>query len=255
MQRKVVIPADWQTPGVFRARLSDLGGRQRAMAAEGHLLLVLHEPPTAATVGRHTRLFWRAPDGDWKSDALGMGVNALRTHLGEFAECVQRLEEAIERATGADDYSRLRRAAAPLRQSAHHLHAALQQGRELCPDDRDLIGCRDYALNIERAADFALDDAQHGLEYAIAKQAEEQSKAAHRLNLMAAWFWPLATLAAIFSMNVRYPPDWSSSPGTFWVVIVAGMLLGFAIRSSMWQPEQPVVKIKRERRWLDKYKS
>jgi len=224
------------------------------MFADGHLLVILHEPPTAAQVGRNARLFWRSPEGDWKSDSLGVGINALRTHLTEFADRLQRLEDAIQKAGGADDYYRLRRTVAPIRRAAHGMHVALQQARELCPDDRELIGCRDQALNVELASDFALDDAQHGLEYAIAKQTEEQAKAGHRLNLMAALFFPLATLAAVFGMNVQHPLHDVDGPWLFWLLVISGVGVGFFVRTLIAQSETESLRT-RERRWLDKYTS
>lgn len=254
MIRKVSIPQDWKVPDIFRGRLSDLAGRQRAMFADEHLLIILHEPPTAAQVGRNARLFWRSPEGEWRSDTLGLGINSLRTHLNEFAERLQRLEEAIQKAGGADDYYRFRRSVAPLRSAAHGMHTALQQAREFVPDDRELIGCRDQALNIEQAADFTLDDAQHGLEYAIAKQAEEQAKAGHRLNLLAALFFPLATLAAVFGMNVQHPLQGQDNPWLFWLLVGGGVATGFVARSIIAEPVTETLRT-RERRWLDKYTS
>ena len=41
-----VLPYDWDVPEVFRKRLGEGAGRQRCMTADGHLLLVLHQPPT-----------------------------------------------------------------------------------------------------------------------------------------------------------------------------------------------------------------
>jgi len=40
-----LIPRDWKLPDTLRSRFGDEGGRQRALFAEGHLLLVLHEVP------------------------------------------------------------------------------------------------------------------------------------------------------------------------------------------------------------------
>src|SRR5437764_1312400 len=51
------LPPDWQLPAAFAQRLGDNAGRQRAMSADGHLLLVLHEPPAAGAPERPGRAY------------------------------------------------------------------------------------------------------------------------------------------------------------------------------------------------------
>ena len=65
MVPKSVLPPSWEVPAQFRERLGERVGRQRAMMADGHLLLVLHRPPKKDEVERFPRLFWRKPDGTW----------------------------------------------------------------------------------------------------------------------------------------------------------------------------------------------
>src|SRR2546423_14324756 len=107
---RLVIPVDWQIPNPLTQRLGDTAGRQRAMAAEGHLLLVLHEPPVAGSSERTGRLFWRNPVGEWKSKGLGDGPQALKKHVAEFAERTEELEKQWQSAGTAEDYYRLLRA-------------------------------------------------------------------------------------------------------------------------------------------------
>ena len=63
MSEKSPLPDAWNVPEIFRSRVRGKGGRQRAMSAEGHLLLVLHEPPRSGQPHRTARFFWRSPDG------------------------------------------------------------------------------------------------------------------------------------------------------------------------------------------------
>ena len=115
MLRKATIPANWNVPTIFRQRLGDVAGRQRAMAADGHLLLILHEPPATDTHERHLRLFWRSDTGTWKSDCLGDGIAALQTHLAEYAQLVDALDKREADAVGPDDFFSIRREMSPLR--------------------------------------------------------------------------------------------------------------------------------------------
>ena len=231
MQRKASIPSSWEVPAIFRQRLGDVAGRQQAMSADGHLLLILHELPSTESAERAPRLFWRTPDGTWRSDCLGSGISALQTHLREYSKRVDQLDEMEAGAAGPDGYFQVVHVVAPLRRAAHNMHEALQSAREASPADRDLISCRNQAGTIERAADLVNEDAQHGLQYAIAKQAEQQAAAAHRLNMLAAFFFPVATFAAVFGMNFMHGLEGVLVPWMFWLVLAVGVAMGFVVKS------------------------
>ncbi len=240
---RIFIPHDWTIPAGFGKRLGDDVGRQRVMSAEGQLLLVLHEPPSAEAVRRTGRLFWRDADGAWRSKPLGDGVQALKRHVAEFAERADALEKQCLEADSAADYYQLVRALAPLHRTMHHLHAVLQAARDLAPDDRDLINLRDQAGEIERTLELLHGDAKNGLEFTVAHQAEKQSErtfdmavAAHRLNLLAATFFPLATLSgvfgAVFAMMHVHRDHGLETVDTrllFWLAMFAGLLGGILL--------------------------
>lgn len=229
---KSVLPPTWKVPELFRARLGEMAGRQRAMDSEGHLLVVLHEPPNPGEIERRGRYFWREPDGNWKSNSLGTGIQALRKHVAEYAERIQALDDQLQQATTADDYFRVLQEVAPLYRAARNLHAALQQARELLPADRDLVVLRDQAGEVERAAELLQSDAKHGLDFLIARKTEDQAErgyemavSAHRLNLLAAIFFPVATLSAVFGMNLEHGLP-QQSQAAFWGVLVIGLVSG-----------------------------
>lgn len=254
---RIQIPHDWDTPAGFGKRLGDDVGRQRVMSADGHLLLVLHEPPTLDEAKRSGRLFWRAADGAWRSRQFGDGVQALKRHVAEFEELADALEKRCLEADSAEDYYDLLRAIAPLHRTIRHLHAVLQAAREHVPEDRDLINLRDRAGEVERTLELLHGDAQNGLDYTVAHQAEKQSQrsyemavAAHRLNLLAATFFPLATMSAIFGalfamMHAREDHGLYevNLPLVFWCTMAAGLVggvvLGWLIASKP-APSEPV---------------
>ena len=229
---KNVLPAAWKVPDVFRARLGEAAGKQRAMESGGHVLLVLHEPPGAGETERRGRYFWREPDGGWKSSSLGAGVQALKKHVAEYAERVEAIDDQLLRAQASEDYFRVLQSIGPLYRASRNMHATLQQAREMAPADRELIALRDQAGEIERAAELLQNDAKHGLDFLIARKTEEQAQrsyqmavSAHRLNLLAAIFFPLATLSAIFGMNLEHGLPQQSN-GVFWMVLAIGLLSG-----------------------------
>jgi Mg2+ and Co2+ transporter CorA len=120
--------------------------------------------------------------------------------------------------------------------SSRGLHRALQQAREFVKADRDLINLRDSAASIERNAELLLQDAQFGLNFTVAKQAETQAQSAqrmantsHRLNVLAALFLPLTALTGLFSMSVR--ADIADTPVNFWLIACTGVVVGLVLSS------------------------
>ena len=234
-----LLPNDWKVPQVFRDRLGNKVGRQRAMFADGHLLLVLHAPPAPDERHRQGRFFWRSPEGAWKSSSLGDGAKALDKHLEQYLHEIQRLENAEDRAQTADDYFPILQAIAPLRRSAGNMHDTLQEAREAVGDDRDLIVYRDHAYIIERSIELLQSDTKNGLDCVVARRSEEDARnsrrmaaAAHRLNVMAAIFFPIATLATIFGMNLQSGLE-DVGPVLFWVVLLLGVLVGAVVKESV----------------------
>jgi Mg2+ and Co2+ transporter CorA len=209
-------------------------GRQRAMLADGHLLLILHRPPKTNEDERYGRLFWRKPDGSWQSNELGGGAIALGRHVGEFADAIERYDRRHDEAQSVADRFTVQEAVSPLARAARNLYATLQDAREKVPADRDLINSRDRAYEIDRSADLLQQDVQNALQFAVAKKAEEQAEAAHqmavsahRLNMLAAFFFPIATLTAVFGTNLAHPLEqWIPPPYAFVAVVGAGLLLG-----------------------------
>lgn len=239
-----LLPSVWQVPPQFVARLGDQVGRQRAMQADGHLLLVLHAPPGPEDNTRQGRFFWRKSDGTWSSDNFGAGPGALGRHLEEYTTLVEQLEKQDDEATSADDYFSILQAIAPIQRSAHNLHQTLQDAREMVPDDRDLIRFRDQAYAIERMADLLYDGVKNGLEFAMARRAEEQAHAAHRmtvashrLNVLAAFFFPVATLMAIFGTNMKHGLEELAPPWPIITVLGIGLGCGAVLAAFISRPD------------------
>lgn len=236
MERRSLLPPGWEVPEVFRRRLGSTVGRQRTMFADGHLLLVVHQPPGPEEDERQPRFFWRRPDGTWTSSDLGSGPQALAKHLDQFAEIVHQCDEIEDRATTVDQYHQSLEALAPVARSARNLHQVLQEARELCPDDRDLINVRDRAYEIERTAELVYTQTKNSLDFAVAKRAEEQARAshrmaisAHRLNMLAAFFFPLATLSGILGVNLRHGWEDAAPPLPFLLMVAGGVFAGFIL--------------------------
>lgn len=190
-------------------------------------------------VERIPAFFWRQPAGEWKIHRNTMPSGTLTDFLAKYEKPLLELESRENTAATAADYHTILEATAPLLRAIRQLHRALQQGREMVKEDRDLLNHRDRAAALERTGELLLQDAQFGLSYIAARQAESQaenarrmSATAHRLNILAALFLPLTAVASILAMDVK-----SGIPNTlenFWLIVAAsfglGLLIAFTIR-------------------------
>jgi Mg2+ and Co2+ transporter CorA len=240
------IPPNWDVPQIFRDRLGVRAGRQRVMAADGHLLVILHDLPKPDDPDRITaRLYWRKPDGTWKSQGSGAtNIGALRAHVEEFATAIDELETRTNKAKRAKDWFEVMHRAAPLHRTCRNMSAALQEAREIAKTDKDLISLRDLAQENERAIELINGHARAGLDYTIAASAEESARSSqhvvesqHRLNLIAATFLPIGALGALLGMNLRHGFESYQAPYAFWIVAGAAFLLGLIVRASL--PSKP----------------
>jgi Mg2+ and Co2+ transporter CorA len=200
------------------------------------LLLVLHAPPKPNDSERTGRFFWRNPQGEWLSKDLGSGIRSLAAHLDEYEDAIHKLDRLEEQATTIDEYFRVLEHLTPLHRSARNLYQVLQEARQLCPNDREILNMRDRAYTIERNVELLFQETKNGLDFRLAKQAEAHSHAAqrmvvaaHRLNMLAAFFFPIATLTAIFGVNLRHGYEEQYAPSLFLLMVVVGLLLGFLL--------------------------
>lgn len=233
-----VLPGTWKVPELFHTRIGEHAGRQRMMMAEGHLLLILHKIPTPGNAERESVLFWRDPQGGWKTTGNGTGVAELKAHMDDFAVYVDKLEERMHLPPSSRMYFEILQITAPLLRSVRNMHVTLQQAREAVPNDRNLLNARDQAVELERGVELLHADAKNGMEYMIAKQAEEQAenseqllKAGHKLNMLIALFLPLTALGSAFGMNFRHGLEGVRSPLLFWGTLFLGLVLGFFVKT------------------------
>lgn len=229
--RRGYLPKNWELPDAIINRLGPEAGRQRLMDEEGHLLLILHAVPKASDEElRQAALFWRSPDGIWKSSPTPGGLMALEEHLKSYSAVIHKLDSDIEAASCPEQYFLAMQEIQPVSRSTRHLLAVLQGAREARRDEAALIGLRDHAGDLDRGIDLVAGDAKAGMDFTLARAAQEQAEAsqrsnleARRLNRLVAFFFPLATLVSFFSMA-----DVGEVMGTVgnWVVVALGVVFG-----------------------------
>ncbi|MGG6296202.1 hypothetical protein ACQ4M4_17575 [Leptolyngbya sp. AN02str] len=231
------LPASWKLPDTIKSRFGQRSlGKQRAMVADGHLLLVLHQAPQAGDRTRQGVLFWRKPDGIWEHSGGSKGLQPLIKHLEAYNQAEEHLRDRYEQAQEAEDYFDVLEAIAPLHLAAQNIHNTLQVARDAIPGDRDLIDLRDWAYEIDRSLVLLHENTKNALEYRIAQRAEEQTRlsleavqSSHRLNILAAVFFPLTAISCIFGMNIASGLE-RSSFYTFWLITLLGVAAGVLVR-------------------------
>jgi len=243
---RVLIPASWEVPAIFRNRLGSQVGRQRAMVADGHLLLILHSPPEPDEHDRQGRLFWRLPDGTWKVNCPDSPIKSLHGHLKDYRQRIEKLEEQEESAKTSDEYFQVISDLLPLHRAARNMHAALQTARQEIKEAKDVINFRDEAYEIERMSDLVNADAKNELDFLIVCRAEEQAKvgyemgiSSHRLNLLVAFFFPIATLSSIFGTNLTHGYENIDAPWLFLLMLLTGLLFGLVLTIAITRKGRP----------------
>ncbi len=225
----VNIPETWDLPAVLRSRVGRFAGRQRCMFADGHLLLLLHAPAKPEDAARNLRMVWRDPQGQWRAH----GVGSLDQHLEDFRTALFQCDRLADTADTADEYFNILRTLDPLQRTVANLYTVLQDARKSVPDDADIIDYRDTAYQLTRRCDLLSRLAKNALDFTVAKEAEETSEAshhmsvaAHRLNMLAAVFFPILTLAALFSTNFQTGLESLTPPWPFVIMLAIGMGCG-----------------------------
>lgn len=228
---------DWKLPLAIEKRLGrDSYGPQRAIYEEEHLLLILHEPPVKDGNAREHAVFLRRPDGKWLYHGVDNGQHALGQLLERYEKQFIELERMVDKAKTAEQLFQVLDRALPLARAASNLKDALQSAREQVKLDQLLIDLRDRAVDLARGMELLVSDSRLALDFRLARNAEEQvqfalatTKAQQKLNVLAAWTFPLMTLAAVFGMNLR--GGFENLPEIyFWLIFAAGIVLGMVAK-------------------------
>lgn len=229
MTETLKLPTHFNLEPELLEQLSGRPGHQRCVDGAGELLLIVHEVPRPRIPERDALFFWKRHDGSWMQ-ASGPGLSELGDLLDRYAKAIDGHEEVIDEADTAAEIFKILRHAGPLCRTTRNLVIALEQVLAIDPDDREILGMRDRAKEIERAADLLNSDGRVALEFWRAERAEEHARAgarlnriAYRLNLLAGFFLPLVALGGLFGMNVDLP---GFVKPLFWGILFGGLAVG-----------------------------
>ncbi|MDQ8180623.1 hypothetical protein [Pelagicoccus sp. SDUM812005] len=237
---------DWHLPPEIESRLSeDSYGPQRAILEADHLLLVLHRPPNEDDLRREHILFLLTPDEQLLCNGKPDGVAQLNQLIADYRARWEELENRYKLDSGAAELFDLIEAVTPLKRSSANMASAMQRARELTKDYRYFIGVRDSAMDVSRAFEILLADLRAALDFRIAQKAEQQyvrseeiAAAQHKLNVLAAFTFPVMAFATLLGMNLRHGFE-KQSPFIFWGVLTTGVLIGVFVKSWILKKPKP----------------
>ena len=219
----------WDLPPEISLRLGEHAGHQRMLEGAGHLLLVLHAPPKPYQHNRGARCFWRDSQGRWFYQVTDEKPLSLEDHLTEYEQYLDRLDNLEPRTDSVEDFYEVLETLTPLLRSIRHMHQVLQEARVKFSEAHELINIRDLAYKLLRTSELLYASCKNGLEIAVARNSEIQAReskalarSAHRLNLFVAFFFPVATLSGIVSIQQGLKGDLLSTNG---ILTVAGCVI------------------------------
>ncbi len=247
MPQPLNIPPNWQLPEEFKSRIGSSVGRQRMMHTDGHLLILAHMVPEPDENSRRGIMFWRTAEGEWKASNGDPGNGAVKMHLDRFAKKLDEYELMESKAQSSHEYLPLLEGLAPIARTMRNFLEVLEEARKSLPTDRNMIDHRDRAYELSRQAELLYDDAKNSMDVAVVRRAEEQARAshqmtssAHRLNIMAALFFPFATLGAVFGTTLTDNWSWSQSMLPFLLFLLLGLATGAVLAVFVSRPPKDV---------------
>jgi Mg2+ and Co2+ transporter CorA len=236
----------WKLPGKIVSRLGVSSyGRQRAIFEEDNLLLILHYPPGSKNYKRETAVFWRQPSGAWFCNGLDDGTSKLKKLVKTYEDQITAISQEYGSAETAQDLFEVITKINPMKRAANDMYTAMQSAREQVKGDNELIEMRDRAYEAARFLDLLYEDTQTALNFRIAKNAQDDADAAkqvvsaqHKLNILAAIFFPLTALTSIFGMEL---PNGLNKLGVlpFWVILFVGIFIGSSFKNWVVKKEEP----------------
>ena len=242
------IPKKWDIPNTLLRRFGKNGaGKQRAMFAEDHLLIVLHALSKTVERERQAIIFWLDPKGNWLNSANGEGIHHLRLHIENYSDIEVNLNKQYDQATSPEHYFELLEKLTPLVRTSQNLCYTMQQARDYS-ENLEIIDLWDRCQEIAREFEILYTDCRHGLEYQIAKRGEEQaryslktSQSSDRLNILVAIFLPITAISGIFGMNLKNGLENLPTPFS-WAIMISAFMLGIAVKSWVLSPAKTNTK-------------
>lgn len=240
------IDYDWELPPEMQQRLGGTTyGAQRVIHEQGHLMVILHEPPAGTGAERKPAVFLRKPDGTWLHKGNNPGERALAKLLEGYRAAFGAYEVRHQAADTSEDLFQILGPLIPLTRAARNMQDTLQAARDAVKDDLMLIDLRDLAVEIARGFELLLADTRMSLDYRLAHAAEaqagsamEMSRAQHKLNTIAALTFPLMAIGAAFGMNLHSGAE-SLPAWVYWAIFGAGIFLGVWLRGWVKAPVAP----------------
>lgn len=233
---------NWVLPKSIEDRLgSKTYGHQRNIFEDNHLLIILHEPPKIDQMIRDHIVYYRKPTGHLWCNGQDNGSFKIRQLLEQYQTIFDRLEDNANDARSAKDYFSVLEELIPVSSSIQNLAETLRESRRMVPMDDLLLEIRDWSSDLQRSYEMLLQDCRLALDFQTAQKSEDQANksnqalvAQNRLNTLAAFTFPIMSIATVFGMNMVSGLE-HVTPLLFWGVLLAGIGIGFWIQKWLFK--------------------
>ena len=144
----------WDLPPAIERRLGPKSyGRQRIIAEDDHVLIILHGVLSRDQDFPEEHVFLRSPDGSLQGNGKPKGEKQLRQLLAQFDSTLDELEEQCQASSTASELFASLDLVTPIKRTTTHLYETLQAARQTI-DDNLFIELRDEAYMVSRAYDL-----------------------------------------------------------------------------------------------------
>jgi Mg2+ and Co2+ transporter CorA len=229
----------WKLPPEILKRLgNNTYGRQRVIHEVDHILIILHKPPSPDSHERESVVFLYTPAGEFVCNGKHNGKNKLLELIEEYRALYDSLDARFDEANELESLFEIIKHLTPLTRAANNMAQTMQAAREILKDNDLILTVRDESHDIARAIELLFHDAKATLDYRIALHLEAQTKktqqiaqAQHKLNILAAFTFPLMALATLFGANLHHGLE-GLHPVFFVVFVFIALTIGNLVK--MW---------------------
>lgn len=174
----MIAALEWELPEEKKTRLSHQPRLQRAIIADGHILMVLHKPPRPGKSTCEAVTFWRKPSGNWQCSEGCAALAELEQLVNDYDTAIAQIEEEWERSVDPhtplkppSQIGRFWRASVSLRDALQEATNAISESEERL----DFQGLCDRMNDIAWTSEILRTEAMNALRVYFTKQREVQA--------------------------------------------------------------------------------
>ncbi len=235
----------WDLPQAIIDRLgTNTYGSQRNIFEEEHLLIILHDIPVNNENEREHKVFLVKPNKEIWCNGISNGEFEMNQLLANYKNIFDQLEEEMETAKEAQKHFAVLERLVPINRAIKNISKTLKEARTITEHNGFILEMRDWADDLQRNYEMLLADSKLALAFRIAQKTEEQVekssdalRAQNKLNTLAAFTFPIMSVATIFGMNLQHGLE-TKPTYIFWGVFSTGIIVGLIVKGWLFRKKK-----------------